>query len=208
MKVILVDLRCLSVRLVPSDSPANEEASWLWCLAAPSAERSTLPVSGNAQQTTCRTERRRHGCSTCCQMTCVVCAASRKKTRTLCCTHPNLNRVATVGKTVTSAREKDCPARWVFGPSLKERGGTGIQEISIQLYWHSYLNNLHDYLQICPPAGAMFHVTYFHLQSNNAFSSPKRNRTKDRAKFVSFRYLLQVTLPQLEFSDQSFLVSL
>lgn len=73
-----MDLRCLSVCLVPSDSPANEEASWLWCSAAPSAERSTLPVSGNAQQTTCRTERSWRGCSTCCQMTYVVCAASGK----------------------------------------------------------------------------------------------------------------------------------
>lgn len=52
------------------------------------------------------------------------------------------------------------------------------------------------------------------------FLPPKRNRTpfppknrgvrpSDRAnEFVSFPYLLQVTLPELEFSDQSFLVSL
>lgn len=35
--------------------------------------------------------------------------------------HPNRKSVPTVGKTVTSAREKDWPARQEFGPSLTEK---------------------------------------------------------------------------------------
>lgn len=50
-------LRCPSDHLVPSGSPASEVASWLWCLAGPSAERNTPQVSGSDQQTAYRTRR-------------------------------------------------------------------------------------------------------------------------------------------------------
>lgn len=50
-------VRCPSDHLVPSGSPASEVASWLWCLAGPSAERYTPQVSGSDQQTAYRTRR-------------------------------------------------------------------------------------------------------------------------------------------------------
>lgn len=57
--------------------------------------------------------------------------------------HPNRKSVPTVGKTVTSAREKDWPARQEFGPSLTEK-----RELKLKSTWDAAVARLlrHGYL--------------------------------------------------------------
>lgn len=133
------DVRCPSDHLVPSGSPASQVASWLWCLAGPSAERNTPQVSGSDPQTAYRTRR-----TTCNNKPHITSEPNMVSPLA----HPYLKRKATVGNTVTSASVKDGPARWDLGPSLKGKTMETVKYIKI---WHASLTSMCYLLKVALP---------------------------------------------------------